>query len=108
MFAWIFKMKFKPSGIETFCRDFEQKITPLLRAQEGFKHQIALIAPKRNEAIAMTLWDSKESADHFNHIAYLDVLRFLSKLVEGAPVVETFEIVDFFPSSRSIARAMPA
>lgn len=108
MFAWIFRMKFKSSVAKMFYRDFEEKLAPMLETQEGFKQQIALIAPERNEAIAITLWDSKESADHFNHIAYLDVLRLLSKLVEGAPVVETFEIVDFFPSSRSIARAMPA
>jgi hypothetical protein len=29
-----------------------------------------------------------------NHIAYLDVLRILSKVVEEMPIVETFEVAN--------------
>jgi len=33
-------------------------------------------------------------AEVYNHIAYLDVLRILSKVVEEMPLVETYEVAN--------------
>ena len=75
-------------------RILEQEIIPLLRKQEGFRDEIVLVAPQRNEAIAISLWDKRINAEAYNHIAYLDVLRILSKVVEEMPVLETFEVAN--------------
>ena len=86
-------MKLRPGSLPEFKRLLEKQIIPLLRAQKGFQDEITFVTAKRNQVIAISFWDSQRSADDYNHIAYLDVLRALSGIVESLPVVETFEDV---------------
>ena len=88
------RIKLRANSVQEFRRLLEQKVIPLLRTQNGFQDEISFVAPKRNEAVAISFWDSQENADAYNHIAYLDVLRALSKVIEGMPIVETFEVID--------------
>ena len=64
----------------------------MLRRQKGFEDEISFIAPERDEALAISLWDKKEDAEAYNQKTYPQVLRALSKVIEGAPKVETFEV----------------
>ena len=52
------------------------------------------VAPQRNEAMAISFWDKQVNAEAYNHIAYLDVLRILAKVVEEMPIVDTFEVAN--------------
>ena len=94
MYARKVRIKLKADSVQEFRRLLDQKIIPLLRAQKGFQDEIAVVESKRNEAIAISFWDSRENADAYNHVAYLDVLRALSEVVESLPIVETFEVLD--------------
>jgi hypothetical protein len=87
-------IKLSPGGLPEFRRLLEEKIIPLLRTQPGFQDEITLVTAKRNRVIAISFWDTQASADAYNHIAYLDVLRALSNVVESLPIVQTFELVD--------------
>lgn len=88
------RIKLRANSGPEFRRLLEAKIVPLLRTQKGFKHEITLLTAERNEAIAISFWDNQENADAYNHVAYLDVLRALSNVIESLPIVETFELVD--------------
>jgi hypothetical protein len=77
------RIKLKANGAPEFTRK-----------QVGFQDEMLFVAPQRNEAIAISFWDKRVNAEAYNHIAYLDVLRILSKVVEGMPVVETFEVAN--------------
>jgi len=88
------RIKLRANSVPEFRRLLEAKIVPLLRTQKGFKHEITLLTAERNEAIAISFWDNQENADAYNHVAYLDVLRALSNVIESLPIVETFELVD--------------
>ena len=88
------RIKFKADGAPEFTRILEKEIIPLLRKQKGFQDEMLFVAPQRNEAIAISFWDKRVNAEAYNHIAYLDVLRILSKVVEEMPVVETFEVAN--------------
>ena len=88
------RIKLKANGAAEFTRILEKEIIPLLRKQEGFQDEMLFVAPQRNEAIAISFWDKQVNAEAYNHIAYLDVLRILSKVVEEMPVVETFEVAN--------------
>ena len=87
-------MKLRPGSLPEFKRLLEKQIIPLLRTQKGFQDEITFVTAEHNQVIAISFWDSQRSADDYNHIAYLDVLRALSGVVESLPVVETFEDVD--------------
>jgi hypothetical protein len=92
MYARNVRIKLKANRVPELTRILEKEIIPLLRKQEGFQNEMLLIAPQRNEAIAISFWDKQVHAEAYNHIAYLDVLRNLSKVVEEMPIVETFEV----------------
>ena len=94
MYARKLRIKLRAEGVQEFRRLLERKIIPLLRAQKGFQDEITVVGSKRNEAMAISFWDSQENADAYNHVAYLDVLRALSNVVESLPIVETFEVLD--------------
>ena len=98
-------MKLRPGSLPEFKRLLEKQIIPLLRTQKGFQDEITFVTAKRNRVIAISFWDRQRSADDYNHIAYLDVLRALSGVIESLPVVETFEDVDstLHPPAASVA-----
>ena len=87
-------MKLKANSVPEFTRALEKEILPLLRLQKGFKDEISFVAPERNEAVAISFWDKKESAEAYNREKYAEVLKALSKVVEGTPRVETFEVAN--------------
>ena len=88
------RIKLRANAAPEFTRILEKEIIPLLRKQEGFQDEMLFVAPQRNEAIAISFWDKQVNAEAYNHIAYLDVLRILSKVVEEMPIVETFEVAN--------------
>ena len=88
------RIKLKWNSALEFTRILEEEIVPLLRKQKGFQHEISFVAPERNEATAISFWDKKDDAEAYNHEAYLDVLRVLSKVITGMPIVETFEVAN--------------
>jgi hypothetical protein len=88
------RIKLKANGAPEFTHIVEKEIIPLLRKQVGFQDEMLFVDPQRNEAIAISFWDTQVNAEAYNHIAYLDVLRILSKVVEEMPIVETFEVAN--------------
>jgi heme-degrading monooxygenase HmoA len=87
-------LKLKANSAPEFTRTLEKEILPLLRKQKGFQDEISFVAPERNEAIAISFWDKKDSAEAYSRETYPEVLKALSKVVEGTPKVETFEVAN--------------
>jgi heme-degrading monooxygenase HmoA len=87
-------IRLKPNSAAEFTRTLEKEILPLLRKQKGFQDEISFVAPERNEAVAISFWDKKDNAEAYNRERYPEVLKALSKVVEGTPRVETFEVAN--------------
>jgi len=87
-------MKLKANSAQEFTRTLENEVIPVLRKQKGFKDEITLIAPERNDALAISFWDRKEDAEAYNREKYPEVLKTLSKVVDGTPKVESFEVAN--------------
>ena len=92
MYARRVSMHLKPNSRAEFTQKLEAEVIPMLRKQKGFQDEISFVAPERNEAVAISFWDNQENAEAYNHAAYLDVLRVLSKVVAGMPIMDTFEV----------------
>lgn len=92
MYARRVSMELKPNIRNDFIATLETEVIPLLRKQKGFQDELTFIAPAGKEAFGLSLWDSKESADVYSRGPYAEVIKLLSKLVEGTPRVETFEV----------------
>ena len=69
-----------------------RRLFPYSVKQKGFQDEISFLAPERNEAVAISFWDKQDNAEAYNHAAYLDVLRLLSKVAAGMPIMDTFEV----------------
>jgi len=89
-----FKLKAKSTSTSEFIDIFEGEIIPLLRRQRGFEDEISFVAPERKEAVAISLWDKKEDAEAYHRARYPEVLKALTRVVEGTPTVEFFEVVN--------------
>ncbi len=92
MFARNVSMNLKPNSVAEFTRALDQEIIPLLRKQKGFQDEIAFVGPNATQAVAISLWDQKENADTYDRASYPQVLKSLSKVVEGTPQVHTYEV----------------
>jgi len=92
MFARNVTMRLKPNSVPEFTRTFENEILPLLRKQTGFQDEIALVVQGGNEAVGISLWDEKANAETYERGTYPQVLKALSKVVEGTSRVQTCEV----------------
>ena len=92
MFTRHVTMKIKANSAAELSRITENQIIPLLRKQKGFRDEVTFIAIERSEAVGNSFWDTKEDAEAYNRAGYPDVLKALSQLVVGTPIVETFEV----------------
>jgi len=85
-------MKLKANVAPEFNRVIENEILPLLRKQTGFRDEITFVAPERSEAVAISIWETKENCENYNRTGYPEVLKIVSKFVEGTSKVDTFEL----------------
>ena len=92
MYARNVSLNLKPNTAREFTQTFEKDILPMLRKQNGFKDEITFVGPNGKEALAISLWDRKESADQYSRETYPQVLKGLAKVVEGTPEVQAYEV----------------
>jgi hypothetical protein len=92
MFARRVAMQLKPNCVPEFTQKLEKEIIPLLKKQNGFQDEITFVAPSGKEVFGMSLWDRKESAEAYNRTTYPEVAKLLDKMVEGTPLIESYEV----------------
>ena len=92
MFARNVSLHLKPNSVGEFSRIIDKEIIPLLRKQEGFQDEIMFIASGGLEAVGISLWDERENAEAYRRKTYPEVIKALSKVVEGIPQVQTYEV----------------
>ena len=94
MFARSISFRLKPNSIAKFTKLIEDETLPLLRKQKGFLDEITMFVPGRRDAVGISLWDQKESAEAYNSHGYPEVLKALRDVVEGTPHVRTYEVAN--------------
>jgi heme-degrading monooxygenase HmoA len=94
MYARQLSIQLKPDSRSDFTHKIESEILPLLRNQKGFQDEITFVNPAGRDAFAVSLWDSKESAEAYNRTTFAEVTKLLSKLVEGTPRVKSYEVAN--------------
>jgi heme-degrading monooxygenase HmoA len=92
MFARSVTIRLKPNSAVEFNRTLEKDILPLLQKQKGFRDEVSLVTSNGSEGVGISFWDRKEDAEAYNRTAYSEVQRFLSKVSEGTPQVQTYDV----------------
>src|SRR6266568_983608 len=70
MFARHLMLQLKPNAVNEFPVVFEKEILPLLRRQKGFLDELLLVTPEKREAVAISLWETKEHAEIYTREIY--------------------------------------
>jgi heme-degrading monooxygenase HmoA len=92
MFARTVTVRLKSNAVVDFNRTLENEIIPILRKQRGFQNELTLVSPDGTEAIGISLWDNKQTAEAYQKDAYPEVQKLLSKSIEGTPQVKAYEV----------------
>ncbi len=92
MFARHVSFRLKRNSVAEAVQTLEKEILPLLQKQKGFRDKMTLLAPGGREAVGISLWDQKESAEAFERSAYAEALKIMEKVIEGTPQVKTYEV----------------
>jgi heme-degrading monooxygenase HmoA len=92
MFARSVTVQLKPNSVAEFNRTMEKEVQPLLQRQKGFQDEITLVASNGAEAVVISLWDQRADAEAYHRTAYIGVQELLSKVIEGSPKVQTYEV----------------
>jgi quinol monooxygenase YgiN len=85
-------MRLKPRSVEEFTKTIENDVLPVLHKQKGFQDELTFVAPDGTEAVGISLWDGKDSADAYVRGTYPQVLKALSKVIDGTPQVRTYDV----------------
>jgi hypothetical protein len=94
MYARKVTLKLKPDSSAEFTRKLENDVIPLLRKQKGFQDEIAFTSNGGRDALGISLWDRKESAEAYERGAYPQVQKMLEKVTEGTQVCESYDVTN--------------
>jgi heme-degrading monooxygenase HmoA len=92
MFARSVTMRFKPNTVSEFNKTIEREVLPLLQKQKGFRDELTLISSNGSEVVGISLWDQRQDAEAYQRTTYPEVQKLLSKVIEGTPQVQTYEV----------------
>ncbi len=80
----------KPDKQQEFKKVFDAEIVPLMKKQDGFRHELALVNDRG--AVGISLWDDEASAKRYSTETYPKVLDRLKTMIDGTPKVETYNV----------------
>lgn len=94
MFARIVSIHLKPGAGTEFSHTIEKKILPLLRKQKGFRDEVTFITSGGEDVVAISLWDQRQHAEAYSTTVYPEVIQELSKIIDGTPRIQTYEVAN--------------
>jgi heme-degrading monooxygenase HmoA len=75
---------------QEFTKLFRSEILPLLKKQEGFREELALV--NGSHAMGISVWENLQSAEKYQSAVYPEILKRLTPVIEGQPKVEMYEV----------------
>lgn len=92
MFIRQVTLKLKDDCAPRFTRIIEKDVLPLLSKQKGFRDTVTFVSSERSEAVSYIFWNTNEEAEAYNETAYIEVLNFLSEIIEDTPQIKDFSL----------------
>jgi quinol monooxygenase YgiN len=93
MFTRVVEINSKSGKASELANTIQEKALPILKKQAGFVDESVLISDTEpNRIIGISFWNGKEDAERYHREGYPKVNEILSPLLEGAPVIRTFNV----------------
>lgn len=93
MYARMVQLTAKPGQITEINKVQQERVLPILRQQAGFVDAIALVSDvESNQFVGISIWKSKDEADKYVAGQAPQILQSLKPLLQGDPIVRTFNV----------------
>jgi heme-degrading monooxygenase HmoA len=93
MFTRVVEINAKSGKASELANTIHEKVLPILRKQAGFVDETVLTSDtESNRIIGLSFWNTKEDAERYHREGYPKVNDILSPLLEGVPVIRTFNV----------------
>lgn len=73
-----------------FQKLFTDEVMPMLKKQDGFKHELAM--SNGTNAVGISIWKDRSSAETYQTKVYPEILKKLTPLIDGTPRVQSYEL----------------
>ncbi len=83
---------FKPGKFDLLNRRLEDDVIPLLKKQTGFRDELSFLDKEKDEAIAMSFWDTKKDAEKYQRDVYPKISKKMEDAIDGTPEIRSFEV----------------
>ena len=80
----------QPGKSQEFKNVMERDILPIMKKQDGFRGELALVNEKH--AVGISTWDTEQHAETYRTNTYPKVLETLKTVIQGTPSVETYDV----------------
>lgn len=80
----------QPGKSQEFTNMMEKDILPIMKKQDGFRGELALV--NDNRGVGISCWDSEQHAETYRTNTYPKVLETLKPVIQGTPSVETYHV----------------
>ena len=94
MFARLVTSHIKPGQFDLMTSRFEEKVIPLPRKQQGFRDEVSFFNKDRNEAVAISFWNTEADELKYEKNVYPEILKSLTDTFDSAPDVRHFEVAN--------------
>jgi heme-degrading monooxygenase HmoA len=105
VFARIVTMRIKPNTASEFTQTIEKRVLPILRKQKGFRDAMTFVSSNGTEVVGVSVWDQKDQAETYNSGGFNEVIKELSKVSDGAPRVQMYEVTNSTPHNIAVRPA---
>ncbi len=93
MIARHIEVTLKPDRYNEFKTLYENEILPILKRQNGFLDEIALVTEdKMDRHIVVSLWKTKFDAENYSKREFPKVVEMLKPFLVSVPTVEYFTV----------------
>jgi len=83
---------YKAGKFDLLNQRLEKDVIPLLKKQEGFRDELSFFDKEKDEAVAMSFWDTRKDAEKYQRDIYPQVSKKMEDALEGTPLVRSYEV----------------
>ena len=94
MYARFVSTHMKPGLFPKATEKLAKDVLPVLKKQTGFRDELSFFDDKKDEAIAISFWNTKADADRYGRELYPKVREKMAELYEGTPTIREFEVAN--------------
>ena len=83
---------YKPGKFDLLNQRLEKDVIPMLKKQEGFRDELSFFDKEKDEAVAMSFWDTKKEAEKYQRDVYPKISKKMEEAIDGQAIVRGFEV----------------